>query len=202
MDPITSSITIDRPREEVFEYLADIANHPEFSDHFLKQWRLLRVDSYGTGAGARFQRDARRVHDRDRSTAADGPPAGGPDGDARLVQAQGQQDAPAPPAHPRRGRRRARPRPPRDGRGCHGVVEDRGYLTGLPEGVAPSPKEPWFGVFLRVQNNTEEVLPTASEFEIVDTDERVYRPVPLDEATNIFAYRPTELGPRGLVPAE
>jgi hypothetical protein len=83
-----------------------------------------------------------------------------------------------------------------------GDVEDRGYLTGLPEGVAPSPKETWFGVFLRVQNNTEEVLPTASEFEIVDTDERVYRPVPLDEATNIFAYRPTELGPRGLVPAE
>jgi len=45
MDPITRSITIDRPREEVFEYLADIANHPEFSDHFLKEWRLTRVES-------------------------------------------------------------------------------------------------------------------------------------------------------------
>ena len=40
MDPIELSITIDRPREEVFEYLADIANHPEFTDHYLKEWHL------------------------------------------------------------------------------------------------------------------------------------------------------------------
>lgn len=58
MDPITAHVTIDRPREEVFEYLADIANHPEFSDHYLKEWRLTRVDSYGRGAGARFKIDA------------------------------------------------------------------------------------------------------------------------------------------------
>jgi len=58
MDPVTASITIDRPREEVFEYLADIANHPEFMDHFLKEWRLTRVESYGRGAGARFKVDA------------------------------------------------------------------------------------------------------------------------------------------------
>ena len=59
MDPVTVSVTIDRPREEVFEYLADIANHSEFMDHFLKDWRLTRVESYGTGAGARFRSDAR-----------------------------------------------------------------------------------------------------------------------------------------------
>ena len=58
MDPVTASVSIDRPREEVFEYLADIANHPEFSDHYLKEWRLTRVDSYGRGAGARFKIDA------------------------------------------------------------------------------------------------------------------------------------------------
>jgi uncharacterized protein YndB with AHSA1/START domain len=58
MDPITASITIDRPREEVFDYLADIANHPEFMDHFLKEWRLTRLESYGRGAGARFKVDA------------------------------------------------------------------------------------------------------------------------------------------------
>jgi uncharacterized protein YndB with AHSA1/START domain len=58
MDPITASVTIDRPREEVFEYLADIANHQEFSDHYLKQWRMLRVETYGRGAGARFKIDA------------------------------------------------------------------------------------------------------------------------------------------------
>jgi uncharacterized protein YndB with AHSA1/START domain len=59
VDPVTVSVTIDKPREEVFEYLADIANHPEFMDHFLKDWRLTRVDSYGRGAGARFRIGAR-----------------------------------------------------------------------------------------------------------------------------------------------
>ena len=58
MDPVTSSITIGRPREEVFDYLADIANHAEFSDHYLKDWRLTRIDSVGRGAGARFRWDA------------------------------------------------------------------------------------------------------------------------------------------------
>ncbi len=55
MDPVTISTTIARPREEVFEYLADIANHSEFSDHYLTDWRLTREDSYGAGAGARFR---------------------------------------------------------------------------------------------------------------------------------------------------
>ncbi|MBA2514568.1 MAG: SRPBCC family protein [Solirubrobacterales bacterium] len=55
MDPVTVSVTIDRPREEVFEYLADIANHPEFSDHYLEKWRLTREDSFGQGAGARYR---------------------------------------------------------------------------------------------------------------------------------------------------
>ena len=58
MDPVELTITIDRPREEVFEYLADIANHPEFTDHYLKEWHLTRVDSYGRGAGARYRMDA------------------------------------------------------------------------------------------------------------------------------------------------
>jgi uncharacterized protein YndB with AHSA1/START domain len=58
VDPVTVTVTIDRPREEVFDYLADIANHPEFSDHYLKQWHLTRIDSVGRGAGARFRVDA------------------------------------------------------------------------------------------------------------------------------------------------
>jgi len=55
MDPVTASVKIDRPREEVFEYLADIANHAEFTDHYLVDWHLLREDSVGRGAGARFR---------------------------------------------------------------------------------------------------------------------------------------------------
>ena len=49
------SVKIGRPREEVFAYLADIANHAEFSDHYLQQFRLTRIDSVGRGAGARFR---------------------------------------------------------------------------------------------------------------------------------------------------
>lgn len=55
MNPVTVSTTIARPREEVFEYLADVANHAEFADHYLVNWRLLREDTYGVGAGARFR---------------------------------------------------------------------------------------------------------------------------------------------------
>jgi uncharacterized protein YndB with AHSA1/START domain len=55
VDPVTLEVTIDRPREEVFDYLADVANHPQFTDHYLKDWRLTRVRSSGTGAGARYR---------------------------------------------------------------------------------------------------------------------------------------------------
>jgi uncharacterized protein YndB with AHSA1/START domain len=58
VEPFTVSSTISKPREEVFEYLADIANHPEFTDHYLVDWRLTRENSYGTGAGARFRMKA------------------------------------------------------------------------------------------------------------------------------------------------
>jgi uncharacterized protein YndB with AHSA1/START domain len=55
MDPFFVSTTISKPREEVFEYLADIANHAEFTDHYLTDWHLTREQSYGAGAGARFR---------------------------------------------------------------------------------------------------------------------------------------------------
>ena len=53
MDALTVETTIARPREEVFAYLADIANHAEFNDHFLVDWHLTREDTFGYGAGAR-----------------------------------------------------------------------------------------------------------------------------------------------------
>jgi uncharacterized protein YndB with AHSA1/START domain len=55
VDPVTLSITVGRPREEVFDYLVDIANHAEFTDHFLTDWHLTREDPVGRGAGARFR---------------------------------------------------------------------------------------------------------------------------------------------------
>jgi uncharacterized protein YndB with AHSA1/START domain len=55
VDPFTVETTIARPREEVFEYLADISNHAEFTDHYLIDWHLTREDPHGRGAGARFK---------------------------------------------------------------------------------------------------------------------------------------------------
>jgi len=49
------SIIVDAPRERVFDYLQDIANHSEFTDHYLVDWHLTRIDSVGRGAGARFR---------------------------------------------------------------------------------------------------------------------------------------------------
>jgi uncharacterized protein YndB with AHSA1/START domain len=59
VDAVAVSTVIGRPREEVFEYLADVANHSEFMDHFTDDWHLTREDSYGAGAGARFKVDIR-----------------------------------------------------------------------------------------------------------------------------------------------
>jgi uncharacterized protein YndB with AHSA1/START domain len=53
--PVTVSTVISAPRERVFEYLQDIANHAEFTDHYLVDWHLTREDSVGRGAGARYR---------------------------------------------------------------------------------------------------------------------------------------------------
>ncbi len=52
---MTVSTVVSAPRERVFDYLQDIANHPEFTDHYLVDWHLTRIDSVGRGAGARFR---------------------------------------------------------------------------------------------------------------------------------------------------
>lgn len=60
MDPVTADVLISRPPEEVFAYLADVANHPEFMGHFTSGWHLTREDTYGPGAGVRFKFKQRR----------------------------------------------------------------------------------------------------------------------------------------------
>ncbi|UTI66571.1 SRPBCC family protein [Paraconexibacter antarcticus] len=54
MDPVTQSAHVSRTPSEVFDYLADVANHPEFLDHFTSEWHLTREDTYGLGAGVRY----------------------------------------------------------------------------------------------------------------------------------------------------
>jgi hypothetical protein len=80
-------------------------------------------------------------------------------------------------------------------------VEDRSYLIGLPDSTPPpGGDETWFGVFIRVQNTTDETIAPANNFEIVDTQDNVYRPVPLDTNINPFAYKPDPIEPDGLIP--
>ena len=40
MKPVTVSIEVAQPAEEVFDYLAVLANHEAFLDHFLVDWKF------------------------------------------------------------------------------------------------------------------------------------------------------------------
>jgi hypothetical protein len=79
-------------------------------------------------------------------------------------------------------------------------VEDQSYLQGLPAGtVPPESNEAWFGVWIRVQNTTsDQRLPAAEEFEIVDTQENSFEPIELED--NALAYTPRELAPETVLP--
>jgi hypothetical protein len=79
-------------------------------------------------------------------------------------------------------------------------VEDRSYLLGLPSGVATTGNEVWFGIWMRVQNETKRALPVATEYEIHDTQGAIYRPVPLDPKSNPFAYQAGNVGPEAVLP--
>lgn len=58
MGPIHADVEIDAPREQVFERIGDLSLRPSFTDHFLSDFHLTRIDSRGIGAGARFRVNA------------------------------------------------------------------------------------------------------------------------------------------------
>jgi hypothetical protein len=74
-------------------------------------------------------------------------------------------------------------------------VEDSQYIKGLPSGVSTSigPTQLWYGVFLWAKNQSGHPAATSDNFEIVDTQGNVYRPVKLDPAANPFAWTSTTL---------
>ncbi len=57
MKPVVSSILVDKPRGQVFEYLDVLANHEAFLDHFLVNWSF-SGPARGVGAKARARTDA------------------------------------------------------------------------------------------------------------------------------------------------
>lgn len=57
MGPVSAEVEIDVPRERAFEAIADLSLRSSFTDHFLTDFHLTRIDSTGVGAGARFRVD-------------------------------------------------------------------------------------------------------------------------------------------------
>jgi uncharacterized protein YndB with AHSA1/START domain len=55
MRQITVDAVISAPREQIFDFVADLAARPAYCDHFLDDYRLARVNSVGLGAAARFR---------------------------------------------------------------------------------------------------------------------------------------------------
>jgi uncharacterized protein YndB with AHSA1/START domain len=55
MGPVSATTTIDAPRERVYELICDLSARPAYTDHFMEQYRLQRLDPVGVGAGSRFR---------------------------------------------------------------------------------------------------------------------------------------------------
>jgi uncharacterized protein YndB with AHSA1/START domain len=55
MGPIRAEVEIDAPRERIFELIGDLSFRPSFTDHFLTDFHLTRIEPRGVGAGARFK---------------------------------------------------------------------------------------------------------------------------------------------------
>jgi uncharacterized protein YndB with AHSA1/START domain len=58
MREVSVSAVISAPREEVFDFVCDLAARPSFTEHFMDEYRLARVNPVGVGAAARFKLDA------------------------------------------------------------------------------------------------------------------------------------------------
>jgi uncharacterized protein YndB with AHSA1/START domain len=52
---VTVHTTISAPREELFDFVQDLAGRPAIADHYLKDFRLARAMPVGQGAAARFK---------------------------------------------------------------------------------------------------------------------------------------------------
>lgn len=56
-EPVTSTVEVGRPRQEVFDYVDVAANHERWMDHLFKDWRF-EGPARGVGAITRAQVDA------------------------------------------------------------------------------------------------------------------------------------------------
>jgi hypothetical protein len=61
MREVTVSTIISAPREDVFDFVCDLAARPAFTDHFMDDYRLARARPVGVGAAAREADRPRRI---------------------------------------------------------------------------------------------------------------------------------------------
>jgi hypothetical protein len=62
--PVTVSVDVDTPREEVFDFLDVMANHEQFTDHFMVDWEL---SGPGRGVGAKANVRVKATGEKDRT---------------------------------------------------------------------------------------------------------------------------------------
>ena len=55
MRQVTVSTVISASREDIFDFVCDLAARPAYTDHFMRDYRLARANPVGVGAAARFQ---------------------------------------------------------------------------------------------------------------------------------------------------
>ena len=55
MGPLSLTISVDAPRERVFDFLCDLSVRSSWTDHFAHDYRLERIPPRGVGAAARFR---------------------------------------------------------------------------------------------------------------------------------------------------
>ena len=77
-------------------------------------------------------------------------------------------------------------------------VEDADYFREIAPADSVLPKDTvWFGVFMRVENDSDAAIPAARTFEVEDTQGNAFEPV---ETENVFAYRPETVPAGGYLP--
>jgi hypothetical protein len=80
-------------------------------------------------------------------------------------------------------------------------IEDSEYLIGATEDtVAPAADETLFGVWVRVQNVSDETRAAADTWEIEDTQGNKYEPVEIDTDINPFAFEAIDVPPNTVLP--
>jgi len=72
-DPVTVSVEVARPRQQVFEYVDVLANHERWMNHLFKDWRF-EGPRRGVGAIATAQVDAPSARERVRFEVTEATP--------------------------------------------------------------------------------------------------------------------------------